>query len=240
MTAISTAKNLDSLDCVRLQLDHNASRASNHNALRHFDFLLTRSAGVLPRTKAASYSWLYSFGELYSWEAYQNIGCKSAATNIRRYGVAEKTKQTTRKRILLLARTGAGTYSRSFLFFFLSMELIWMFFMHFKRREEAVILDLCRKRLFYIQKLPLVLVPSAVHPVDVFTKYIQRTHFFFGSICSQLPSHTTAAIYRSCEVLPFVLLAPAVPWTDRTLTAVSVTISKYISRSCLCLARLPA
>ena len=28
-------KNLDSLDCVRLQLDHNASRACNHHALRH-------------------------------------------------------------------------------------------------------------------------------------------------------------------------------------------------------------
>ena len=28
-------KNLDSLDCVRLQLDHNASRACNHNALQH-------------------------------------------------------------------------------------------------------------------------------------------------------------------------------------------------------------
>ena len=27
-------KNLESLDCVRLQLDHNASRACNHNALR--------------------------------------------------------------------------------------------------------------------------------------------------------------------------------------------------------------
>ena len=32
---ISQKKNLDSLDCIRLQLDHNASRACNHNALRH-------------------------------------------------------------------------------------------------------------------------------------------------------------------------------------------------------------
>ena len=32
-------KNRDSLDCVRLQLDHNAPSACNHNALRHFTSL---------------------------------------------------------------------------------------------------------------------------------------------------------------------------------------------------------
>ena len=32
----SHMKNLDSLDCVRLRLDHNASRACNDNALRHW------------------------------------------------------------------------------------------------------------------------------------------------------------------------------------------------------------
>ena len=35
------------LSCVHLQLDHNASRACNHNAFRH-DFILTRSARKKP------------------------------------------------------------------------------------------------------------------------------------------------------------------------------------------------
>ena len=51
-----TQENLDSLECVRLQLDHNASRACNYDALR-FDLIMTHFARVLSRTKKlASYS----------------------------------------------------------------------------------------------------------------------------------------------------------------------------------------
>ena len=64
-------KNLDLLDCVRLQLDHNASRTCNHNVLRrwiHNDTFCTSSFA-----QASLLFVFYSFWEWYSWEAYQNF-----------------------------------------------------------------------------------------------------------------------------------------------------------------------
>ena len=74
---------LTPLDYVRLQLDHNASRACNHIALRHF--IMTRSVQVLSWTKGASCSQFHSYRKSILGKLTKNFGCKSAAINSRSY-----------------------------------------------------------------------------------------------------------------------------------------------------------
>ena len=71
---------LTPLDYVRLQLDHNASRACNHIALRHF--IMTRSVQVLSWTKGASCSQFHSYRKSILGKLTKNFACKSAAINI--------------------------------------------------------------------------------------------------------------------------------------------------------------
>ena len=68
------------LDCVRLQSDHNASRACDHDALRHF--MMKRSARVLSRTRKASHSFFYSFWKWYSWETGEKIRDSTAQQSL--------------------------------------------------------------------------------------------------------------------------------------------------------------
>ena len=65
-----------SLDRVRLQLDHSASRAGNHNTLRHltFDFIMTRSAREKPNFR----NFVVSGNGMIA----NNCGCKSAAMTL--------------------------------------------------------------------------------------------------------------------------------------------------------------
>ena len=64
-------KNLHSLDCVRLYLDHNASRACNHNALRNLNSWHVQHEFFRARFMVSGIGIL--------WKRTRNFGCKSAA-----------------------------------------------------------------------------------------------------------------------------------------------------------------
>ena len=75
-------KNLDLPDYVRLQLDHNASRAFNHNAFRLLTSIMTRSARVLSRTKKASLFVILYFLELVFSGILPNISGAKAKQSL--------------------------------------------------------------------------------------------------------------------------------------------------------------
>ena len=73
-------------------LDHNASRACNHNALRHFNFTTTRSVRVLSRTKEAfSIARSLQFRVSNRTEPYVMIAAKefTLTTKMTQWDVAE-------------------------------------------------------------------------------------------------------------------------------------------------------
>ena len=75
-------KNLDSLDCVCLQLDHNASRACDHNALRHLNSLwhVLRESFCAQKKPLIHIFIVYGNGVL--GKLTKNFRCKSAAITI--------------------------------------------------------------------------------------------------------------------------------------------------------------